>query len=300
MDILAPKIGLPRVATFPASPTKGDAVVLESDGFLYVYNGSAWVARVSGVTKTVDSIVAAAGATLSTWLKSSRGITAGTPPAVSQWDDLSGNNNHAAQATAGSRPSLIGGVIVFDGTDDRLTIPDAASLDPTTDFVVAMRVRPDSLSGSKVWLSKSDSGAGGEWYVQYSGELRFGCGSGVAGNAPSGAFTLSAWHTALAIYRGAGIGNTGRLRWRINGVEQTNTYYSTIPATLTAGTTVVTVSSFSDGAQYFPGAFGEIVLINGALTAQDILDLEDVLTNGPTYGGPSTYDVARRLLMTGS
>jgi len=35
---------VPRVATLPASPTQGDAVVLTTDGLLYVYDGSAWVA----------------------------------------------------------------------------------------------------------------------------------------------------------------------------------------------------------------------------------------------------------------
>lgn len=35
---------VPRVATLPASPTQGDTVVLTTDGLLYVYDGSAWVA----------------------------------------------------------------------------------------------------------------------------------------------------------------------------------------------------------------------------------------------------------------
>jgi len=44
MDILAPKVRLPRVASLPGSPAQGDAVVLTTDGLLYVYDGSAWVA----------------------------------------------------------------------------------------------------------------------------------------------------------------------------------------------------------------------------------------------------------------
>jgi len=37
---------------------------------------------------------------------------------VSQWDDKSGNNNNASQATATLQPSLSGNDIIFDGADD--------------------------------------------------------------------------------------------------------------------------------------------------------------------------------------
>jgi hypothetical protein len=33
----------PVVASFPSSPSKGDTVVLNSDGHLYTYSGAAWV-----------------------------------------------------------------------------------------------------------------------------------------------------------------------------------------------------------------------------------------------------------------
>lgn len=33
----------PVVASFPGSPSKGDTVVLNGDGHLYTYDGSAWV-----------------------------------------------------------------------------------------------------------------------------------------------------------------------------------------------------------------------------------------------------------------
>lgn len=41
-DFLTP-IRMPRAATFPGSPAQGDAVVLTTDGLLYVYDGTAWV-----------------------------------------------------------------------------------------------------------------------------------------------------------------------------------------------------------------------------------------------------------------
>lgn len=43
MKILGTRLGLPVVTSFPGSPAKGDAVVLDSDGLVYVYDGTQWV-----------------------------------------------------------------------------------------------------------------------------------------------------------------------------------------------------------------------------------------------------------------
>jgi hypothetical protein len=36
------------LASFPASPSKGDTVVLESDGHLYTFDGTGWVDNGAG------------------------------------------------------------------------------------------------------------------------------------------------------------------------------------------------------------------------------------------------------------
>lgn len=52
---------------------------------------------------------------------------------ISQWNDKSGNNRHATQSTAASRPTLTSGdlngrnVVTFDGVDDWLTAGTAAN-----------------------------------------------------------------------------------------------------------------------------------------------------------------------------
>lgn len=45
--LVAPLVYEP-VSAFPSSPTKGMTVVLNSDGVLYTYDGSTWVAAGSG------------------------------------------------------------------------------------------------------------------------------------------------------------------------------------------------------------------------------------------------------------
>lgn len=47
MRAVAPIVYEP-VTAFPSSPTKGMTVVLNSDGVLYTYNGTSWVAAGGG------------------------------------------------------------------------------------------------------------------------------------------------------------------------------------------------------------------------------------------------------------
>ena len=88
---------------------------------------------------------------LSLWLRADQGVSvSGT--LVTQWDDLSGNGNNAAQATSSYRPSVqtaqVNGqpVLRFDASDDHLIVPDALNLKPTavTAFVVAKRTGGNS------------------------------------------------------------------------------------------------------------------------------------------------------------
>jgi len=63
-------------------------------------------------------------ANLKLWLKADAGITKDGSNYVSQWDDMSGNGNHAVQSTGGSQPLWVDNqlngkpVLRFDGIDD--------------------------------------------------------------------------------------------------------------------------------------------------------------------------------------
>ena len=59
---------------------------------------------------------------------------------VSQWDDKSGNGNHAAQAVAANQPARVTNGIQFDGTDDYMDITAANIKTVTQPFVYAMVV----------------------------------------------------------------------------------------------------------------------------------------------------------------
>ena len=52
---------------------------------------------------------------LDIWLKYDTGFTVDGSDLISQWDDQSGNGNNAVQATAGQKPTLVGGGADLDG-----------------------------------------------------------------------------------------------------------------------------------------------------------------------------------------
>ena len=58
---------------------------------------------------------------LDIWLQYDTGFTADGSDAISQWDDQSGNDNHAVQATTDFKPTLVSGAASFaDANRDTL------------------------------------------------------------------------------------------------------------------------------------------------------------------------------------
>ena len=72
---------------------------------------------------------------LALWLVGNKSPLTMNGSAISQWDDFSGNGNHASQGTATKQPahagSDVGGLPAadFDGTNDILAVSAAASID---------------------------------------------------------------------------------------------------------------------------------------------------------------------------
>ena len=89
---------------------------------------------------------------------------------IDTWYDQSGNSNDAEQATAGNQPkivnsgSLVANGIDFDGSNDRLTIPNdlIASINSASSFLVA---KSDTTSSSRIALALSHSTSNFRFYV---------------------------------------------------------------------------------------------------------------------------------------
>jgi hypothetical protein len=89
---------------------------------------------------------------------------------VETWYDQSGNSEDAVQETSGNQPKIVSaGALVadgidFDGSNDRLNIPNdlIASINSASSFLVA---KSDTTSGSRIALALSHSTSNFRFYV---------------------------------------------------------------------------------------------------------------------------------------
>ena len=92
------------------------------------------------------------------WLKADAGTTTGAGNTVTQWDDQSGNGNHASQIVLGLAPVLTNSAVNgrpalrFDGVDDFLDVADSDSISITGDIASFFVVRfADFATFRAVW-----------------------------------------------------------------------------------------------------------------------------------------------------
>lgn len=171
---------------------------------------------------------------------------------VGSWSDGSGQNNHASQATAGSRPLLKLGilngrpVIRFDGANDRLQTAafGAALAQPNTVFVVAKRTG----GGAEAFLDgRTDAthlfrkNVGGSYNLYAGGDFVV-----VAADAN--------WHIVQGVFNGASS------KARVDGGAA---------ATGNAGTSSMdgaTVGSRANSSEWMNGDIAEILIYNANLS----------------------------------
>lgn len=198
----------------------------------------------------------------------SRGITHGTGANVAAWADQSGNANNAAQGTDASRPTLTSDGLDFDGSNDHLSTPDAASLDATTKLTIGYRVKLDTV-GSDQGINHKGTVATACWMIQHVGSnqktwWREGAGLGRYGQSP--VLSASTWYSMIWVYDGTQTGNSNRLKLYQDGTLQTLTYGGTIPSSLGTDSNPMLVGQLEGGIQRMNG---QLRAIFGARAAAD-------------------------------
>ena len=198
----------------------------------------------------------------------------GSTVADSSGNDNTGTISGATWTTAGK----FGNALVFNGTSNRVNVPDANSLDLTNGMTLEAWVYPTTLSGWNSVILK-ERGSNGLAYALYandngsrpSGYVRIGSDRSVRGN---GALPLNTWTHLAVTYDGA------FLRLYQNGVEvgsraQTGNITTSSQALQIGGNTV--------WGEYFSGRIDEVHIYNRALTATEIQnELQVFDTTAPT------------------
>lgn len=121
---------------------------------------------------------------LQVWLAADSGVTYNASNEVSQWNDLSGNANHALQGTAANKPLFtykgIGGkpTIRFDGTNDVLALTNTLNLSTGGSvFIVARNAVQKNWNGM-IRIAPVEATTPGEFYLYW----QMGSNNSVSGN----------------------------------------------------------------------------------------------------------------------
>ena len=183
--------------------------------------------------------------------------------AVSQWDDKSGNGNDVAQGTAAAQPTsgtrTLNGlnVIDFDGSDYFKTAASVNIAQPSTIFLVL----------------DVDSTASPFFFDSHSATPRF-----IAGISTDFFF-----NAGTSIFGSAGSTGSKLFRYTFDGASSSMFIDGVSDATGDAGSNslgLITVGArYTEAANFTNGAFAEVIIVDGTLTADEIADTEQYLAD---------------------
>jgi hypothetical protein len=225
------------------------------------------------------------------WLDASQQNTifsdAGTTPvttsgqSIYQWNDLSGNNRHAVQATSGNRPTWVPpasgqnglGVVGFNGATTFLSIADTAGLQfGTGDFTLFFAgVNSDVSRGSAYANTFISKGYTNIEFYQYQGLIQ-GYIGGTSNSPTTGSGTVSN-NSSYVAHMIRSSGSTYVAANNVSGTPVTNTANANGSGT---NINIGSRSPFNTTLTYL-GSMYEILAFNRALSPTEITSVQSYL-----------------------
>jgi len=188
------------------------------------------------------------------------------------WTDLTSNTNNGTLTNGPTYTTGSGGAIVFDGTDDYVTISNSTSLQVADTFTISAWVYANNLSNRHAVFSTRRFNTTGCW------QLEVGTGSGGTGRV-----VVTGIGTFIAESVNGVINST---TWtnicfvKVNNATQGGTMYVNGVSVSLNGTAAYTILNNSDekligsGTSLglpFPGRIANVTLYNRVLSAAEIL-----------------------------
>ncbi len=181
--------------------------------------------------------------------------------------DSSGSGNHGT-LTGGatwSPQGRYGGAISFDGVDDRVVVPDSASLDLTTGATLEAWVQPNAL-GTKWRTVLFKTQSANHVYSLYAHDsvrprAEAHIGGGVRNAPGTAALPLNEWTHLASTYDGS------TLRLYVNGVLAGSTPFA---GSITTSNGELWIGGNPIWAEWFSGLIDEVRIYDRALSAADI------------------------------
>jgi hypothetical protein len=210
--------------------------------------------------------------------------------------DKSGNGNTGTlvNGTVWTTSGRFGNALQFDGSNDRVDVADANSLDLTTGMTAEAWVNPTNLSGWRTVVVKEVSGELS--YLLYAndsnptpaGYVRIGStSSNVVG---SGGIPLNTWTHLATTYDGA------TLRLYVNGTQVGS---RALPGSIVTSNQPLRIGGNAIWGEYFVGKIDEVRVFNRALSASEIQGTMNAPVVGaqvvqPTRSTPIAVDATAR------
>ncbi|MCW5907959.1 MAG: PKD domain-containing protein [Chitinophagales bacterium] len=222
---------------------------------------------------------------LTVWLRSDAGITFSSPPTnpptVQQWNDISGNNNNASQATLASRPSFVSSTalinnyptVQFSGTSNFLAGPLLAGLDTSSISIFAVLKANNGPTGGKVVFAAGTSSTGAAHYFGNNTMVFQNAGSNVATTAtfPNSGFPFGIAGMAKEF------GVSAKLYW--NGIERASSNNAAVCGAFTNTAYQVGKGAGFTASQNLNADVAEIIVYKKALTNAERQLVENYIYN---------------------
>lgn len=191
------------------------------------------------------------------------------PGSGNSWYDVSGNNNNGTLTNGPTYSSFNRGSILFDGTNDVVTITDSTSLSMTNSLTILAWINATGAGNSIGIVHKGNYAAADYDYMLYvtvGSTAIVGYKKDSAGNASAvGGYYVPGGLIGVWTQIGLTINGTAANLW-VNGASVASATFSTAGIRDTSNTLNIGYG-YQNG---FPGYIGNVLTYNRALTTLEI------------------------------
>ena len=216
------------------------------------------------------------------------GFSPSYPTTGTTWYDLSPNTNNGSLTNGPAFSSSNGGSIVFDGTNDYVSVTNSNSLYFSNGMTIQMFVKLDTLppssSGSRMYLVTKGDNNQFEWQTSinnFSSDYGKWCFLRYAATSPGGALNggsfrgrASSSDATTGTWTGVAFTLSDPSSFNdvyINGVLNNGSTLSQNTMNVVQGTSDVRVGTRNFGEYYLDGNMGVVLLYNRGLSAAEVL-----------------------------
>lgn len=178
--------------------------------------------------------------------------------------DLTARGNNGTLVSGVSYSSSNGGALVFDGTDDHVTIPDSTDWDFTTAFSIDLWVYVNSYDvGGVVFIhQQSGASAGGfEFWVDTNNLVRLNKNGAVSVLISGNSFTLNTWHNVVCTHNGTAANIF------MNATNIASSQSAALPDNVSG---ILRIGGYTTNNYDLNGRISTVKLYNRALTAAEV------------------------------